>query len=227
MNKYFFTIMLAIILTANYAHTQTFGVRTGLNYSYVLSKKYNTNETTAMKFGFQLGTVANYSLSDKFSIDPGLLFSTLGIKTQWTYMDLDHEEVESMYYIQVPIHVQYKFGNIFLLHAGPYFGFAVGENRIYKTFKDGKKIDSWNYKTFFDYYCDYSDGVLRTGFTPINRIFDCGLGVGAAVKFSNIRVGLESSIGIIRKNDTFAHDEIFSYHRNIWLSLTATYMFGK
>jgi len=228
MSKYFFNIILAIFLTVNCANAQTFGVRTGLNYSNVLSRKdYYTDETTVMKFGYQLGTLANYSVSDKFSIEPSILFSTLGNKKRWAYMDLEYESVESMYHIQIPIHAQYKFGTVFLLHAGPYFGFVVGGNTIYKTFKDGKKTYSWNYMTFFDYHRRYSDGVLRTGYNPINRIFDCGFGVGAAVKFSNIRVGFEGNIGINRENDNFAHDGIFSYHRNVWLSLTATYMFGK
>jgi len=227
MSKYFFVFILVSILMVNYANAQTFGVRAGLNYSNVLSRKdYYTDETTVMKFGYQLGTIANYSVSDKFSIEPGLLFSTLGNKKQWTY-DFEHESVESTYYIQIPIHAQYKLGTVFLLHAGPYFGFAVGGNTIYKTFEDGKKIYSWNYLTFFDYHRRYSDGVLRTGYNPINRVFDCGFGVGVAVKLNNIRVGFEGNIGIIRENDKFAHDGIYSYHRNVWLALTATYMFGK
>ena len=56
--------------------------------------------------------------------------------------------------------------------------------------------------------------------TVYDRKFDWGIGMGVAMKFNNIQIGLESNIGLINVISK-------TNNKNGGLSLTATYMFGK
>lgn len=219
MNKHFFTISLIIFLATCYAQAQfNYGIRAGFNSTKIWQGKDNP---TNMKLGLLFGAVAEYSVSDKFSINPGLLFTTQGYKDQatvaWDGIDgggtYKVKNIVNLNYIQIPIHICYKSDNRFLLWAGPYFGFAVGGNEKSKWFEDGKKhIFVHKLKFGGDDYSNY-------------RIFDFGLNIGIAKQFGNIRIGLEGSNSLISTTKPSIYKNDGAY--NFGIALTATYMFRK
>jgi len=222
MIKHFLTGLLAIVLTVSHAQAQfTVGVRTGMNCTKLLGDEgfLFSPVQNSIKFGFQLGVITNYSLSENFSIESGLLFSTKGFKNQksviypitgkkWTI-----KESEGPNYIQIPIYAKFKLGNIVLFHAGPYVGYAIGGYRKMETFEDGKRIIYQPIRLFKQ----DEHGIVMTVY---DRKFDWGIGMGVAMKFNNIQIGLDSNIGLINVISK-------SNYKNGGLSLTATYMFGK
>ena len=218
MNKYFFTVLLVVVLSANNVQAQfTFGVRAGLNSTKIWG---GVGRPTGMKAGFQFGTVADYSFSDKFSIEPKLLFSTQGFKNQMSTTNPVNgkkckiKEIESPNYIQIPVHVKYKLGNIVSVYAGPYLGFAIGGKRKMITIEDGKKI----YTAYPKLFKRDTDGRLMSVY---ERRFDYGFGVGVAMKFNNIQIGFEGNQGFVGIKQETTSD------KNGCLALIAAYMFGK
>lgn len=182
--------------------------------------------------GYQIGAVADYSINDKFSIESGLLLSKKGFKNQTFGMGQNGKELtfnvsEKTNYIQIPVHVCYKLGNRFLVHAGPYFGFAISGKRTSDISLDGEKMYERNLMINFG-RDKFSYGARYC------RIFDWGLGTGLAVRLGNIQVGLEGNTGLISINrdeivsfDDMSEHKANTHNKNGCLSLTATYMFGK
>ena len=208
MNKHFFIVLLSFVLIAGKTQAQyTFGVRAGLNSNKIWGQK---GHLTRMKVGFQIGAVAEYSLNDRFSIEHGLLFATLGYninRTAFTptmknglFMD------ENRNYIQIPVRFLYKLGNGLSFHAGTYFGRVISG----KVKGNSVSIDGEIY--------NYEDK-LRFGGND-NNVFDCGLSVGIAMRFSNFKVGLEGNRGLISLQPG-------SNHKNGGFAFNATYMFSK
>lgn len=211
MNKYFFTVLLSVVLTANNVQAQfIFGVRAGVNSAKICG---GIGAATKMKLGFQIGAVADYSVSNKLSIEPGFFFATLGHKMIGSSTTQGGEQITNRCfvtpnYIQFPVHARYKFENKLILQAGPYLGFAVGGKVREKIGRTGNVFEH----------------KLKFGGDDY-RIFDCGFGIGVAMQFSNIQIGLEGKQGFIGVKPSM--HETLSYSKNVSLSLTATYMLGK
>ena len=208
MNNHFFKVLLAFVLIAGNTQAQyTFGVRAGLNANKIWG---GTGPVTNMKAGFQIGAVADYSLNDRFSIEHGLLFTTLGYQIKGLAMPAMKNmliKAENRNYIQIPVRFLYKFGNGLSFHAGTYFSRAISGKVKGNLFPIDGEIYNYEYK-------------LRFGEND-NSVFDCGLSVGIAMRFGNFKVGLEGNRGLI------SLEQSKSYHKNGGFAFNTTYMFGK
>ena len=206
MNKKFFSILLAVVLTASYAQAQiTFGARAGLNLTNVWG-----DDTDDIKFkpGFQIGVVADYALSNELSIQPGLLFAQQGFQFK---EDNDYDKY-TLNYLQIPINAQYKLdlgGMKAFVQAGPYLGFGIGGKNKWKY--DGEKDDD---KIKFGNGND-------DNFSPL----DFGLGLGVGLQFSNIQVGVGYNLGLANITHKDYKDNFKV--RNMGLALTVTCFFGN
>ena len=199
MNRHFLTVLMTVVLTASNAQAQfTFGVRTGVN----CSKIWGGSETaTNMKLGFQVGAIANYFVNNNFSLEPGFFVAMMGHRIDVAAAT----RTESPVYFQIPVHVRYNLSDRFFVRAGPYFGFFFTGYGKWDT-------DEHNYKLNFGREDVFGQRVYRS--------FDFGLSAGAGMQFGNIQVGLEGKQGLT--------DVIHSSsYKNLAISLTATYMFGK
>ena len=197
--RFFLTIFIIAFLTSNNAQAQfTFGVRAGLNCSNILS---GSEPTTAMKFGFQAGAVTDYAVKGNFSVETGLFVSTMGHKLNAT----SATRTENPIYLQIPLHARYSFGNKFFVRGGPYFGFCVGGKGNWNT-------DEYDYKLNFGREEIFGQRVYRS--------FDFGLSAGAGMQFGNIQAGVECKQGLTNAIHSLSY-------KNLAISLTVAYMFGK
>lgn len=115
-----------VVVAAMTMTTQSFaqvkiGVKAGLNIAnMVVRDNAETYDMNSLN-GFLLGATAESSISKAFAIETGMLLSKKGVKNR--------EQVSiHLNYLEVPIHAVYKIGsgkNKFLIHAGPYLGFAL------------------------------------------------------------------------------------------------------
>ena len=87
--------------------------------------------------GLRAGLVADFGISDNFSIQPGLQFVMKGARNEFTVdtpvIGTEYQEKINLNYIELPIYVQYKTredGTGFMVGAGPYFGYAFGGKRV-------------------------------------------------------------------------------------------------
>lgn len=118
--------VLALMAGAAQAQNKTtFGVRAGVNFQNLTGKnpsgdKYDGNK---LKPGFNVGVNAEIPVADEFYVQPGVLFSTKGVK-----YDANDTKV-NLSYIEIPVNFLYKpeigTGKL-LLGVGPYLGIGVG-----------------------------------------------------------------------------------------------------
>ena len=94
-----------------------FGAKAGAN----LANLVGDIEDNKMLFGFHVGAVAEFAISEDFFIAPELLFSTQGYKLD----DDDFDASLNLNYINLPIMAKYQVADGFTLEAGPQIGFLM------------------------------------------------------------------------------------------------------
>ena len=224
MKNFFWVTAIFVVGLATTSKVQaqfTFGVRTGFNRIELKwdSHYFSWND---MKIGFQIGAVANYAVSDRFSVEYEIIFIKVSaLKSE--YLQVDHltgEEIERVFiknpdnYVQLPIRARYKVGNNLILQAGIYFGFEFGGNcEVATTVNGTKHVTTYTPKKYFEQHKRRPDDEYK--------VFDWGLGVGIARQFRhNIQVGLDISRRINSPKQAHLLPAKLGN-----LSLTATYMF--
>jgi len=175
------------MLTATSFAQMRFGGEVGLNISNVnISPSTGTTLKSAM--GARIGAIADFSITDAISIQPGVMFSMLGYK--------DDAGTNSLNYIQIPININYKFevgpGKLFL-GLTPYFGYAMsGKN------SDGSSVTFGSNPTDIK-AIDFGVGVNAGYELPMGLLFragyDYGMGnltniSGATINNTNIHISV-------------------------------------
>ncbi len=115
--------MKKIILTAaavfafSFANAQDtkYGVKGGLSMS-------STSETGASSLlSFHLGGFAEFKISDKFAVQPELLYSAQGAK----FSAGGASFTTNLNYINIPVMAKYYVADAFSIEAGPQIGFLM------------------------------------------------------------------------------------------------------
>ncbi|MGN6532965.1 MAG: porin family protein [Ginsengibacter sp.] len=113
-----FAATLFLMYTAK-AQSTHFGIKGGLNASSLNSSPSNSDMQT--KIGFNAGFLAHiHTSSEYWAIQPEVYYSDEGAKSKST-----SDNKVDLGYINVPVLVQYMFGNGFRLEAGPQVGFLI------------------------------------------------------------------------------------------------------
>ena len=119
------TFLCAMVITGTISAQQVhLGVKGGLNL-YDLS-----NSNFDPMLGVHLGLLGHIHLSQKFALQPELVYSTQGAK----FANSDNSL--NLAYVNVPILLQYMFDNGFRIQAGPQLGVltsaksVLGDNKV-------------------------------------------------------------------------------------------------
>lgn len=116
----------------SYAQDVKFGAKVGLN----ISNLSGDVEDTKSLIGAHLGGFAEISISEKFAIQPELLFSMQGAKSEYSESDVDYsyseESKTKLNYLNVPILAKYYVAEKFALLAGPQFGILMSAKEEYE-----------------------------------------------------------------------------------------------
>ena len=210
-------IILAMLfagITAVSAQAQfKIGVRTGLTGIGVYGDAvpvYDENSWIESKSGYQLGVVGEYSVTEKFVIQPALLFATQGFLNKESDKNDEFEIDWSLNYLQIPVYATYKFGSRktkFFPQVGPYFGYALGGKLKGKLTEDGKTTKS-------------SESV-KFGNNELKR-FDFGIGFGLGLQISAFQLSLNYQLGLMNIHNSGELDM-----KNDALVFSLSYIFGK
>lgn len=126
------TILSASVLLATnliFAQTQPtvkFGIKAGANLHTLTGSSVSSNETKVGGYG---GLSTNFFISSKVKLQADALYSMQG--TKWETQlpnfpvvttDREIQQDINLEYINIPVVVQYEFGNGFYAEAGPQFG---------------------------------------------------------------------------------------------------------
>jgi hypothetical protein len=112
-------IAIGIAGTVN-AQEVKLGVKLGMNVSSINGGNANNIDS---KTGFVYGVTAEVLLTEKFSIQPEVLYSQQGAQSRNNYTyDLN--------YVTLPIMAKYYIANRFSIEAGPQFSFLLKDELI-------------------------------------------------------------------------------------------------
>lgn len=115
MKKIIFTIAVLFIITSINAQDKkeiSFGIKAGLNIATIT---HVDNSKTLV--GFLGGVFGEFMIGDKFAIQPEVLYSGQGVKSDGMELKLD--------YINIPILAKYYVADSFSVELGPQIGFLI------------------------------------------------------------------------------------------------------
>jgi len=164
MKKIIFAAVAVFGFAFANAQETKFGAKAGLN----LSNFTGDAENSSTKVGFQVGAFVEIKVSEKFSVQPEVMFSALGATEEFFGITVN----TNLNYIVVPVMAKYYVAGAFSLEAGPQIGFLMSA----KSEADGGES------------VDIKDIVNSTDF---------GINVGAGYDVTeNINLGLRYTIGV-------------------------------
>jgi opacity protein-like surface antigen len=124
MKKVLFSAVVLFTVISN-AQDIKFGAKVGLNISNFSGDVTNSKSL----IGTQLGGFAEISISDKFAVQPELLFSMQGGKSEFSESGVDYSYSEEyktkLNYLNIPVLAKYYLGDKFAVLAGPQFGILM------------------------------------------------------------------------------------------------------
>lgn len=137
MKKNTLSIVLAMLCFVAYAQDETvkksdisFGLKGGLNLSFITGDGTDNFDS---KIAFHIGVVSEIPISDKFSFQPELLYSSQGDKETSDGMEIKYK----LDYLNLPLMAKYYISKGFSLEAGPQIGFLLSA----KAEGDGVSVD--------------------------------------------------------------------------------------
>lgn len=122
----------------------SFGVKGGMNVSSI-SKTEGLDDQKS-KIGFNAGVFANIPVAASFSIQPEVLYSQYGEKSDYKLGNTTISNSTKLDYITVPVMFQYNALPNLYLEAGPEFGFMVSAKNKVKNESTGQSSTTDNYK---------------------------------------------------------------------------------
>lgn len=179
-------LSVAALFAFGFANAQDvkFGVKGGVNFATLTGDVQNAS----MKVGFNVGGFAEIKVSEKFSVQPEVLFSTQGAKDEesgdlgggTTYKD---ENKINLAYLNVPIMAKYYVADKFSLEAGPQFGFLMSAKNDYTSTTTNGGVTNTESQNV-----DIKDST---------KSVDFGLNFGAGYEFTeNVSAGVRYNLGL-------------------------------
>jgi opacity protein-like surface antigen len=189
-------IVLAVIAVMAFGFTNAqdikFGVKGGINIS-----NFTGDIDTSSKIGFQVGGFAEFKLSEKFAIQPELLYSTQGAKYEESEVSYFYKQNTTLGYLNVPVMAKYYIVDKLSIEAGPQAGFLLSAK------------SKWE---------ENDHGTLESGKDDIKdslKTLSLGLNVGAGYDFTeNLSAGLRYNYGLSNISDSKDDGKI---HNNVVL----------
>jgi len=121
-------IFSLIISTATIATAQEnviFGAKAGINLSNMSSDNFTETST---RTGFHLGLLAEVPLTNKFSVQPEILYATQGTEAYEIMLGGSPRQADyKLDYIQLPVLAKIYLAESLSIEAGPSFNFLVME----------------------------------------------------------------------------------------------------
>lgn len=115
------TVLLFIGVLSFQAQNIKIGPKAGVN----LATLDGDIDDAKIKTGFHIGAMAEIGLSDKFAIQPELLYSTQGTTQEYSSLDFDVKNTWKLDYLNLPIIGKYYVAEGFSVELGPQVGFLL------------------------------------------------------------------------------------------------------
>ncbi|WP_138434500.1 porin family protein [Winogradskyella algicola] len=202
MKKLFLAAFAVFAFASVNAQEVKFGAKAGVNLASIGGDAEDVDARTS----FHIGGVAEIVISDKFSVQPELLFSSQGAKSEYTedfgeFGSFDVEEKIKLNYLNLPVMAKYYVAEGFSLEAGPQIGFLLSADAEVEVDGESEEED------------------VKDEFKGI----DFGLGFGAGYKLDNgLNFSARYTLGLANIAEDAGDD--FSIQNNVF-QISVGYMF--
>lgn len=151
-----------------------FGIKAGVNLTNMYVKDVSDEN---MKVGFNAGFFAKLPITQGFSIQPELLYTSKGAKETYNnFIEGEGEYRFNLNYIELPVLAVFNVAKNFNLHVGPYVSYLAEAN--IKDLKDNGTMDE----------------ITDLDAENFNR-FDYGVVGGLGIDISNFTIGARYNYG--------------------------------
>jgi Outer membrane protein beta-barrel domain len=204
--------IVGLAATGSYAQV-TFGPEIGGTFAGAQIRDSLGLIKTNLRSGFTVGGIVEFCLSDNVYLQPGIFYVMNGFK----YSADDIEFTERVSTIQIPINLQYKFGdpggNRVFIGISPFLGYNLSGKLEASANFSGTPVSS--------------SQSLRIGSDSSNNIrrFDAGVGFNAGYEFSNgVFFRAAYQVGVL---DLRPMGDPNNFQRSSHFGITAGFLFGK
>ena len=178
------------IMTIGLANAQEtkFGLKAGLNLA-----SFSGNSDFTTRPSFYIGGLVEIKVSEKFSVQPELVYSSQGTKFK-----SDSDYTTKLDYLNIPVMLKYFVAKGFSIEAGPQIGFVMSAQDTYKGVTEDVKasVNTTDFSLGFGAGYDVTENIniglrYNVGLTKINKNSNPGFNdiknsvfqIGAAYKF--------------------------------------------
>lgn len=131
MKTKFLFLFAAVLLSQVMMAQFHLGVKGGANLTKVDGKSFNDQ----FRYGYHLGGFAEIRISNKFVLQPEVLFNQYATRLDSSYKNVYQDVFDGnsnirLNYLSVPVLLNYKLiGSFMSLQAGPQFGVLIDQNK--------------------------------------------------------------------------------------------------
>jgi len=220
-------ITSALLACGAYAQESSFYIKGGVNLANVSTTSSGRIDNANMLTSFHVGFMGDLPLGKVVAIQPGLLFTGKGTKSQTgqpgdTYY---YKATSNPYYIEIPVNLVFKIpledkdkSSSFFIGAGPYAAIGVsGKNKTeghagLVAFSGSDKIQYSNDDpTTFNQQEGAGLGIMRR--------FDFGLNGTAGFQLHSVLLSANYGYGLTKINSVAKNDDDKNKHRVLSFSI--------
>ncbi len=189
MKKLFLAGAVALMGVFNVnAQEVKFGAKAGLNMSSLkYSEDVEKGNDLKSRIGFHVGAMAEIKLTDKFAVQPELIYSTQGnkVESKGEFMgaSYDTKVKQNLDYINIPVMAKYFIMDGLSLEVGPQLGILVSS----KIITEGDIIVNGVKESVSE-----TEDIKK----DINSI-DVGVNAGIGYTMNNLNFGLRYNLGLM------------------------------
>lgn len=184
-----FVFGAAICSSTAFAQESGFGAKLGLNLATISTDAEDSDP--GMRTSLHIGAYYNYMVSDKFAIQPELVYSGQGAKETADILGTEIEVTSKLDYINIPIMAKYYITEGFHLHAGPQFGILMSAKAKVEIDGESEEDDLEDVSTL-----------------------DIGLGIGLGYELeSGLNFGFRYNLGFTNINSGDYAEEVNTTNR--------------
>lgn len=196
-------LLLFIVVFAQIANAQVFGIKGGVNFANMSFSASGIDVSPKSILGIHVGPIAEFELQESLYFNTGILYSLKGYKMKMDFMGETAEASVKFNYLEIPLNFAYKHPlsetSKLFAQAGPYLGYALSG----KGESDGETED-----------VEFGDGEMKR--------MDFGIGIGAGIELGSIAASLNYQLGlanIVDDPDVKVRNKVFQ--------ISVAYMFGE
>ena len=168
--------VIAVIAIFSFASVNAqnirFGAKAGVNLASI-----NGDETDDfdMRTSFHVGAVVEIPLSDKFSVQPELLYSSQGAESKFSEDDFTFEEKLKLDYLNIPIMMKYYVIEGLSLEAGPQIGILLAAKAEFEVEGESEEEDIKEFMKDFDFGLNFGAGYQLENGLNFSARYNLGL----------------------------------------------------